>query len=277
MFAGSWIHADFSVWIGHADDRRAWDLLGDARDALAGGTRGAASRRRRWSARGEAYRAACGSDWCWWYGDDHSSENDVEFDRLFRRHLRAVYARARAARCRRSSGDADHDAPRRGAAEPVRASGHVQPQLDGEITSADEWARRGLHRVGAAIAMGRAGHGLRQVRFGTSDGRFHVLLETSGLASDLLAGAELAVVLPAASRRCATASAAAPRSCARNAPAARGGPPPRTRGRRPTRRWSWPSRCPSCRAARSRRCSSGWRCCRAGSSWSAIPRRRPSP
>jgi hypothetical protein len=27
VFAGSWIHADFSVWIGHADDRRAWELL----------------------------------------------------------------------------------------------------------------------------------------------------------------------------------------------------------------------------------------------------------
>ena len=36
LHAGSWIHADFGVWIGHADDRRAWDLLGEAREALAG-------------------------------------------------------------------------------------------------------------------------------------------------------------------------------------------------------------------------------------------------
>ena len=28
VFAGSWINADFSVWIGHADDRRAWDAAG---------------------------------------------------------------------------------------------------------------------------------------------------------------------------------------------------------------------------------------------------------
>jgi hypothetical protein len=33
VFAGSWIHSDFSVWIGPRDDRRAWDLLGTARDA----------------------------------------------------------------------------------------------------------------------------------------------------------------------------------------------------------------------------------------------------
>ncbi len=32
-----------------------------------------------------------GSDWCWWYGDDHFSENDEEFDLLFRTHLMNVY------------------------------------------------------------------------------------------------------------------------------------------------------------------------------------------
>src|SRR5262249_11538018 len=91
VFAGSWIHADFSVWIGHAADRGAGALRGAARAARTGaeadGALDAASQER---AR-EAFRAACGSDWCWWYGDDPSSENDFEFDRLFRRHLRAVY------------------------------------------------------------------------------------------------------------------------------------------------------------------------------------------
>ncbi len=32
-----------------------------------------------------------GSDWFWWYGDDHSSDHDLEFDELFRRHVRNVY------------------------------------------------------------------------------------------------------------------------------------------------------------------------------------------
>ena len=32
-----------------------------------------------------------GSDWFWWYGDDHSSDHDLEFDDLFRRHVRNVY------------------------------------------------------------------------------------------------------------------------------------------------------------------------------------------
>ena len=62
VFAGSWIHSDFSVWIGHADDRRAWDLLGAARDALSAAEKsGGVAPEARERAR-EAFRAASGSD-----------------------------------------------------------------------------------------------------------------------------------------------------------------------------------------------------------------------
>ncbi len=40
----------------------------------------------------EEILVAEGSDWFWWYGDDHSSDHDREFDDLFRRHLRNAYA-----------------------------------------------------------------------------------------------------------------------------------------------------------------------------------------
>src|SRR5262249_24169687 len=32
-----------------------------------------------------------GSDWFWWYGEDHSSAQDALFDYLFRKHLQNVY------------------------------------------------------------------------------------------------------------------------------------------------------------------------------------------
>src|SRR5207237_1581567 len=34
IFPGSWIDANFYIWIGHADDQRAWSQLADARDAI---------------------------------------------------------------------------------------------------------------------------------------------------------------------------------------------------------------------------------------------------
>ena len=46
------------------------------------------------AARDQAYEElliAEGSYWFWWYGDDHSSDQDKDFDELVRRHLRNAY------------------------------------------------------------------------------------------------------------------------------------------------------------------------------------------
>ena len=47
IFPGSWIDANFYIWIGHADDQRAWSQLADAREALEAATREGSSTRRR--------------------------------------------------------------------------------------------------------------------------------------------------------------------------------------------------------------------------------------
>src|SRR5688572_3485421 len=89
IFPGSWIHSDFYIWIGHRDDHRAWDQLSDARDTFderAGRVPPEARDRAL-----EELLIAEGSDWFWWYGDDHSSDHDADFDDLFRRHLRNAY------------------------------------------------------------------------------------------------------------------------------------------------------------------------------------------
>ena len=194
VFAGSWINADFSVWIGHADDRRAWDQLGEARDALdtAAGSGlvvpEAIARAR------EIYRAACGSDWCWWYGEDHSSENDFEFDRLFRRHLIAVYTLIG-----QPVPEVLHETlitTRRPTQRHSRPTGVVRPELDGRLTTSAEWVAAGVHRVGTGGSMHRGLPSLRAVRFGVGDDHVHVLVEASAPMRDLLRTAELALHFP---------------------------------------------------------------------------------
>ncbi len=90
LFAGSWIHHDFYIWIGHEEDRQAWKYLYAARssirDRLDRLSPGEVSDANLGSARDSLF-AAEGSDWFWWYGDDHSSGHDEEFDALFRTHL----------------------------------------------------------------------------------------------------------------------------------------------------------------------------------------------
>jgi len=91
LFAGSWISHNFAIWIGHPEDNAAWDLLHQTRQFLVraqeSGKYAAADLQRAWE---EIYIAE-GSDWFWWYGDDHNSGQDELFDELFRKHLQNVY------------------------------------------------------------------------------------------------------------------------------------------------------------------------------------------
>ena len=102
---GSWINADYGIWVGHPEENQGWDYLERAREAAitasplvadlmaVGGA---------WEGEGTAEErtarlvctslyAAEGSDWFWWYGDDHFSSHSDRFDRLFRKHLMNCY------------------------------------------------------------------------------------------------------------------------------------------------------------------------------------------
>src|SRR5207237_5353777 len=90
LHSGSWINADFRIWIGHPEKNRAWDLVARARRALIANGRTPQTHPGAW----EALYAAEGSDWFWWFGEDHYTPDKALFDRLFREHLTGVYERA---------------------------------------------------------------------------------------------------------------------------------------------------------------------------------------
>jgi alpha-amylase/alpha-mannosidase (GH57 family) len=86
---GSWIHANFNVWIGAPEDNRAWDYLSYARDFYAQAAPKVSEAQRKLAF--EEILIAEGSDWNWWYGPEHHSANDRDFDELYRKHLSNVY------------------------------------------------------------------------------------------------------------------------------------------------------------------------------------------
>ncbi len=91
LWPGSWINHNFQIWIGDSEDRQAWEMLHQTREFLVQSeSSGKISEKVRTQAWEEIYIAE-GSDWCWWYGNEHSSGQDSEFDRLFRSHLIRVY------------------------------------------------------------------------------------------------------------------------------------------------------------------------------------------
>jgi alpha-amylase/alpha-mannosidase (GH57 family) len=89
LHAGSWINANFSIWIGHEEDNLAWDYLSQTRKELEEFAKNNPDKDL-----SEAYKAiyaAEGSDWNWWYGDEHATETQEDFDELFRSYLMKVY------------------------------------------------------------------------------------------------------------------------------------------------------------------------------------------
>jgi alpha-amylase/alpha-mannosidase (GH57 family) len=89
LVPGSWINANFNVWIGAPEDNRAWDYLYQAREFYAQHAAGATEVQRKLAF--EEILIAEGSDWNWWYGPEHHSANDHDFDELYRKHLSNVY------------------------------------------------------------------------------------------------------------------------------------------------------------------------------------------
>jgi len=163
LFSGSWINSDFAVWIGHDEDRRAWELLAKTRQFLASRPQGAPGTAQAW----EELFVAEGSDWFWWYGDDRSSAQDAEFDRLFRLHLKNVYELVGE----RPPDVLDEPVSQPRVAPYTQPTAFMWPKVDGRRGGYFDWSCAGLYRRGrdtGAIAKD-APDLIQAVQFGFND------------------------------------------------------------------------------------------------------------
>ena len=141
IFPGSWINANFDIWIGAEEDNQAWTQLLRAR-ATYDATTGVPEESRQLAF--EELLIAEGSDWCWWYGPEHDSANRTEFDQLYRSHLANVY------RFLNLAPPEELSRPILRVFTPdvrVAPTGPIHPTIDGEVTSYFEWLGAGQYRV----------------------------------------------------------------------------------------------------------------------------------
>ena len=204
LHSGSWINANFRIWIGHPEDNRAWDLLHQTREMLVGETKHFTAEHAKDAEnitktrempsvlsdlfdlggdRVELLEAAWrelyiaeGSDWCWWYGDEHSSQDDERFDYLFRRHLARVYETL------------GREVPVE-LLQPIRKIGHpsasvyapsglISPDIDGKWSHFYEWTGAGyIDPLKAGGAMHQTSGILRGIYYGSDLERFFLRVD----------------------------------------------------------------------------------------------------
>jgi alpha-amylase/alpha-mannosidase (GH57 family) len=142
IYPGSWIDSNFAIWIGSEEDNASWELLDTTRKIYAAAKETEVGKANLELAAKCLYIAE-GSDWNWWYGEEHSSGLDDQFDALYRTHLANIYTALGL------------DIPPELAVPVKRAKqellsvpvGLTKPKLDGKVTDYYEWMNAGKYEV----------------------------------------------------------------------------------------------------------------------------------
>jgi hypothetical protein len=132
LFPGSWIGANFNIWIGHPEDHKAWRIIKDLRDKL---TEKNINDPHVW----DRLYILEGSDWYWWFGEEHFSAVAEIFDELFRLNVIWIY---------RAIGEEPppelfSTIKKFSEALIVQPNDKMTPTIDGKVTSFYEWYHGG--------------------------------------------------------------------------------------------------------------------------------------
>lgn len=172
--AGSWINANFNIWFGYENTRRAWGYLAEARQAVES-NKNALSEKALNEAMEDIYIAE-GSDWFWWYCDLHTAPNKPDFDVLFRWRLEKIY---------RGIGIEPPEYLKYPIGDTVAKTALSQPfeQLDFKSADwllVDSWNGAGIFEASSAMsAMHQIGEILERALFGSDEENAYFRFELS--------------------------------------------------------------------------------------------------
>lgn len=143
IFPGSWIGANFNIWIGHTEDHEGWRIVKNVREKL---IEKEVSAQEIW----DRLYVLEGSDWYWWFGSEHFSLVAELYDELFRFNAVWMYNKIG------EEPPPELFAPIKKTSEALtfQAIDKVTPIIDGRITSFYEWYNAGhadVKRMGGTM------------------------------------------------------------------------------------------------------------------------------
>jgi alpha-amylase/alpha-mannosidase (GH57 family) len=193
IFPGSWINANFDVWLGADEDNQAWTQLLRARQTYESSAQSVPEPQRNLAF--EELLIAEGSDWNWWYGPEHDSANRPEFDQLYRSHLANVYRFLNLMPPEELSRPILRIAVH---AVEIPPAAQIKPTIDGEVTSYFEWMGAGVYR---AEERSGAMHGKKflidEVQYGSDGANLYLRVDFRGGFDGNAAAMELRLTVTA--------------------------------------------------------------------------------
>ena len=178
LHSGSWIAANYAIWIGKNQKNQGWNYLKrtvDELGSLISPRTGDLSEPSHLKAI-DSFAAACGSDWFWWFDDDFDSAFKSDFDRIFRTHLKNTFSFLK------------RDMPlflfnpiyryEEREAAVITPPAFIDPLIDGEASSFFEWinaTRINVRRFGGT--MGQTEELFETIHFGFNPEAFFLRID----------------------------------------------------------------------------------------------------
>jgi len=170
--AGSWIYGTFSTWIGQGEKNRAWELLSTTKEFVNENIHKLNEKEK--AIVKKELMIAEGSDWFWWYGDDHFTPLADQFDQLFRKHLINIYTTFESAPPQKITTPIISKAKSPYIKKP---KGFIAPSMDGSVSSYYEWMDAGIVEFGFEFtAMDSSGFTIKKLRYGCDEKYLYLAL-----------------------------------------------------------------------------------------------------
>ncbi|MFX0066741.1 MAG: hypothetical protein ACFFC7_31775 [Candidatus Hermodarchaeota archaeon] len=143
LFPGSWIGANFNIWIGQPEDHIGWKMVADVRKKLVEKN---VTDREIWN----RFYMLEGSDYFWWFGSGYVSTTTDIFDELFRMNAIWIYKRIGE----EPPVELYSPVQKRAEVFSCQPIDKISPMIDGQLTNYYEWYNAGyvdIKRMGGTM------------------------------------------------------------------------------------------------------------------------------
>ncbi len=176
LASGSWINGNFDIWIGSKEKNLAWELLDSAKKEYEKNKQFLNDKTKALIER--EFMIAFGSDWFWWYGDDHFTPLASQFDELFRKHLINIYEYMGSNVPKEILTPTISFVQQRNGYH-IKPTNYIFPAIDGKKSNFFEWFNSGYIDISKEFSVMDSKHSMiKEIRYGYNKEKLYFMFDS---------------------------------------------------------------------------------------------------